>query len=435
MLRKLAEVLEDLAPNDKQVTALSTLVFHPEKAKVGSARLPSIAPLLNITGNMRRVIEQACGSQVTYVWGPPGTGKTYSIAHLILSLIESGERVLVASHTHTAVNQILYETIKSDGGLGPLATHSAVSDGEVIRIGITKDPKIPNAVRLDKIVEAKAIEISEQISDLETQIAPLVEARARASLIIADWDKLTEVIERRQILSRSSAENEHKLETIELRIKEAEALVLERHNALNRAQQAWLRRAVKTARAATALREAEMVLQVANADKNIAENQLAESRRLLAEIHFAIRKQKDYCDKKPVRAVIQEELTRITRSIEPFEQQIKDLQGALSRIEQNVIDAAQVVFCTLTKMYTGRELEDQSFDAVIIDEISMALPPLVFLCAGRAESRVILVGDFLQLPPIVRSDTPMSNARLATDTFHLAREVKDMKPALVVLCW
>jgi len=68
----------------------------------------------------------------------------------------------------------------------------------------------------------------------------------------------------------------------------------------------------------------------------------------------------------------------------------------------------------------GNELDGQEFDAVIADEISMTLPPLLFLAARRAKSRVVLVGDFLQLPPIIRSDAEISTERLREDAFHLS---------------
>jgi len=66
----------------------------------------------------------------------------------------------------------------------------------------------------------------------------------------------------------------------------------------------------------------------------------------------------------------------------------------------------------------------------------MALPPLIFLAAGRGTRRVILVGDFLQLPPIVRGDRyggdaqlrAMVRARLGTDAFHLAEVARELKP-------
>lgn len=131
------------ANNPSGLGPLATTVFHPTSAIVGTAQLPDTPALLRVTGELMTVLEQACGSSLTYVWGPPGTGKTFAIAHLVTALIESGERVLVTSHTHAAVDQAAYATVKSETGReGPLADHPAVKDGKVIRIGRTLDKKI-----------------------------------------------------------------------------------------------------------------------------------------------------------------------------------------------------------------------------------------------------------------------------------------------------
>ena len=123
-----------------------------------------------------------------------------------------------------------------------------------------------------------------------------------------------------------------------------------------------------------------------------------------------------------------QQLAEMNEQIAAIEEQLRELHDQLKRLERQIIDDAKVVFCTLTKNYTGDALSEQIFDAVIVDEISMALPPLVYLAASRASQRVVLAGDFLQLPPIVRSDAPVSNERLGTDVFELARVVCDGKP-------
>jgi hypothetical protein len=146
-------------------------------------------------------------------------------------------------------------------------------------------------------------------------------------------------------------------------------------------------------------------------------------------LHRAIKNQIEECDELPKRELVETELSEKSMELRPLEEKLDALQEELSRLGQTVIDEARVLFCTLTKNYIGKEIENQKFDAVIIDEISMALPPLIFLAAGRAEARVVLVGDFLQLPPIVRSDTEITNAILGTDVFHLSGVAVDMKPA------
>src|SRR5882724_7829083 len=143
LLRKLAQALEETAQKPTLISPLAVVTFHPAKAKVGSVTLQATPTLVKFDGQPRRIVEQACGSTLTYIWGPPGTGKTYTIAHLVTALVEAGERVLVSSHTHAAVDQALYEAVKWENGKkGPLAGHPSVLDSKVLRIGITANKKI-----------------------------------------------------------------------------------------------------------------------------------------------------------------------------------------------------------------------------------------------------------------------------------------------------
>lgn len=113
-------------------------------------------------------------------------------------------------------------------------------------------------------------------------------------------------------------------------------------------------------------------------------------------------------------------MAQLDAELRDTEERVRELHEQISALQERLIRDARVICCTLTKNYLARELDGQSFDAVVVDEISMALPPLLFLAANRAAKRVVLVGDFLQLPPIVRSDSDISDVRLRQDAFHLA---------------
>ena len=432
LLRRLAEALEECSESATNLSSLAISTFHPTETAVRFQSLPDIPELGldKIEGEARKAVEQACGSSVTYIWGPPGTGKTFTIAYLITALIEADERVLVTSHTHAAVDQALYEAVKTERDkCGPLATHSAVSSGKVLRIGITMNKKIPDSVRYDKVLEEKGQEIQDMILKTEVQIKPLFKIVKWGRSVLSEWDKLEEFVNRLTAIKESIEKARLNQTRAEEAISRSKDLIRQRMEGLVKAKRAWFRREAKTRRAKQAFEESEFKLRQA---ENALTSAIQEKKKFLQmqdNLQQALKNQQELCEKLPNRELVENELSAKVKELKPLEEKLAVLQDELSRLGQTVIDEARAIFCTLTKNYTGKELEDQKFDAVIIDEISMALPPLIFLAAGRAKLRVVLVGDFLQLPPIVRSDTEIAKAILGTDTFHLAGIAVDMRPS------
>jgi len=429
LLRRLAEVLEEHSKNSSGLSSLATTVFHCQNASTKSKPLPETASLVNITGELRKIMENACGSSVTFIWGPPGTGKTYAIAHLITALIENGERVLIASHTHAAVDQALYEAVKSEGKeTGPLSGHSAVTDGRVLRVGITSDRKIPDSVRFDKVVEVRAAKIHKEIIGLEAEMEPIIKVIQGGRTILAQWEKLQEFSSRlagaKQVVNSTASARMNAKEVAD-RFK---GIIIQRHEDLERARHAWFWRKSKMVKAQKALDEAKHQFSQAEETLISKEREFEKAQQTVQLLEKALKEQESYCLMLPKREPVEKQLADLLRKLNPLEQKLHAFKDELAALGQRVIDNAIAIFCTLTKNYVGKDIQGQKFDAVIVDEISMALPPLIFLAAGRAKLRVILVGDFLQLPPIVRSDTEISSERLRRDIFHLAGVASDMKP-------
>ncbi|KAL4729282.1 DNA replication endonuclease-helicase Dna2 [Fusarium chlamydosporum] len=68
----------------------------------------------NLNVDQQRAIEKVMSAQdYALVLGMPGTGKTTTIAHIIRALASQGKSVLLTSHTHTAVDNILLK-LKED---------------------------------------------------------------------------------------------------------------------------------------------------------------------------------------------------------------------------------------------------------------------------------------------------------------------------------
>lgn len=73
-----------------------------------------------------------------------------------------------------------------------------------------------------------------------------------------------------------------------------------------------------------------------------------------------------------------------------------------SRILGEVLDAAQVVCCTLTGA-GAQFMRDRKFSTLVVDEAAQALEPAMWIPLQRSK-RLIMAGDPFQLPPTVKSN-------------------------------
>ena len=109
-----------------------------------------------------------------------------------------------------------------------------------------------------------------------------------------------------------------------------------------------------------------------------------------------------------------EELEKLLLNIDL---RLSEIQKSQQELEATVINNAQIVGTTLAKSYLSDSLRKRKFDTVILDEASMASIPALWCASILAENSLVIVGDFLQLPPIVIADTDMAKKWLGTDIF------------------
>ncbi|MEG2012898.1 MAG: AAA domain-containing protein [Anaerovoracaceae bacterium] len=97
--------------------------------------------------------------------------------------------------------------------------------------------------------------------------------------------------------------------------------------------------------------------------------------------------------------------------------QLNDLKQRMQELEKQAIMSARIIGATLAKSYLNETLRKRKFDTVILDEASMASIPALWCASYLAESNIVIVGDFLQLRPIVMAETPMAQKWLGKDIF------------------
>ena len=125
--------------------------------------------------------------------------------------------------------------------------------------------------------------------------------------------------------------------------------------------------------------------------------------------------------------------TELQRLIEETDERRQPLRDELAQILKEleglrdlVLRQAQIIGATITRTYL-RPNEFAAFDIVIIDEASMILLPMAFYAAGLSTKRVVVAGDFRQLPPILQTQQQEIHDMLAPDIFEQAGITKAIR--------
>lgn len=126
LYERLLKALEEIDPHHFAVDRAMTL-FGKLNPTFEPRALTRVHASLN--ASQRAAVQLCSDSDVAFVWGPPGTGKTTTLAHIVTELLAQGLRVLVLSTTNAALDQAL-EQIAAQPEM-----REAIHAGTVVRIG------------------------------------------------------------------------------------------------------------------------------------------------------------------------------------------------------------------------------------------------------------------------------------------------------------
>lgn len=86
----------------------------------------------NIKSGQNLAFKRATSERITFIWGPPGTGKTETLANIALEHIENGRRVLMLSYSNVSV----------DNALLRIAKKANFPEGMIIRYGYPRTKEL-----------------------------------------------------------------------------------------------------------------------------------------------------------------------------------------------------------------------------------------------------------------------------------------------------
>jgi hypothetical protein len=114
----------------------------------------------------RRAIARALGSQLLYLIGPPGTGKTVTLAAIVLLALLQGKSVLVAAHTNIALDNAFVRLVDLVHSLGE---HWRLEQGQIIRFGTPRLAAFAQDPYRQVTIRGRTRELVEQLEQLEQE--------------------------------------------------------------------------------------------------------------------------------------------------------------------------------------------------------------------------------------------------------------------------
>ncbi len=374
-----------------------------------------------LSEEQRGAVRRAFGSQLCYLWGPPGTGKTTTIGRLVEAHLRAGHSVLLVANTNVAVDTALERVCRQ------LEGEESFQQGQVLRWGpIVKDQlraRYGDRVELEKVCERVSASLRQELADLQRS---LQEHRVRQAELKSWLDEAIaiEVLAegcRTRVAAITKAES--RLQKLVERVDAIDqGIATARANLARAAGMGTVRRWFSGLHPAAIQRSIDKAqVERTTAQSAVVEGQAAleRDRSKLLEEQARVAELRGRVLGRPTL----EEMRRIQNEFEatmrPKDARVVELQKLIKDVRETVLQNCKLLATTVYRTFVGVAIP-RSFDVVVIDEASMLMLPLSYFVAGRATRSVVVAGDFRQLPPIVKADTDRARQWLKRDVFAAA---------------
>lgn len=160
-----AELL-DLAPLDVEDFMPPVSERHPSSSEpMEAVDDEDEVPDWGLSAEQLAAAEKATRDGLRFVWGPPGTGKTSTLAAAVRAMAEVGRRVMVVAHSNAAVDVAMVRIAEM------LGDHHLLDEGRVLRVGVPHLPEARNtpAILPDEVLTRLSPQFGVRRRELEAE--------------------------------------------------------------------------------------------------------------------------------------------------------------------------------------------------------------------------------------------------------------------------
>jgi hypothetical protein len=276
LMRKLIERVEALANISNPVgdRILGDLPISGTSASVDAK---------NLNASQQSALASSLGRNVTFIWGPPGTGKTHTIGAIGENLYRRQRSMLLVSHTNAAVDEAVQKIVDAIG-LAELSSGKILRVGDVVPGRSLSDEKY-REVMLKTHTDRRSAELAARRDACEADKSAAVGKVIQLSRLIDVTEWVEEVAQDITGMSRELGEILELETALEKARVEQKSLLLQNAGWASAAEAGRHAkcRLDSIARLDVEISDGIDAITIAEADLNAAQSKLEEAENMLAE--------------------------------------------------------------------------------------------------------------------------------------------------------
>jgi tetratricopeptide (TPR) repeat protein len=362
-------------------------------------------------------VEKMISMEIGAIHGPPGTGKTRTLAGMLVECFANGERILVCGYTNRSVDEALEAFKKAAKECVPDQFEATIKAGRIIRKGISvfpeEEPIIKNSdeviLNVKEGLQDELDIVRKKIRDTEGTLKNIKQVRYFLEM-------------RNRFITDINGEGE-KYKNNDNKISESIRKIKEAKEEIQSIMASGIFiRLFKRGH----LHALEGQIRNLENQNNFTSSEQSKILNRIGGLKLKLKKVEASLNEfdpeiKNLNAFdLKAKIDTYANELESLKRRALDLERAIEDAPQTVLTNARIIFATLSRSHIDNDINKANFDRVFIDEASMASLPQLFLVGFRAVKSICIFGDPMQLAPICISNKEEVRQWFAKDIYKYA---------------
>lgn len=422
---ELEKIQEKHRISNEDLVAKSFGLINMNPVKDTNVKIPDSGVCLD--EYQQECIQHCMGSEVSFVWGMPGAGKTITITHLIEMLSRNNDSILFLTVSNSTVDSTLekFFTYFKDKS-------NEIANGDILRYGTVLNDQIRDFVNESGLIERKTKPRLESINAKQEQVKAIVEEvkvlqnelKEREQLKV-ESDLLKNLEGKLSLYKDELTSNINLIKSLEQNIQDLNNQILQKKEELKLSESLssvsrMMKGVTSPEKIKASLASVENEVKNAQKQKNEKEEQDKSYKVKITDTEAEISKLKEKLTSISSKYTseqagdiqkVHNHINELTSKQKHILYEISKLNNEIQEIDKITVNETKIIAGTVSDFYSSAELCSKFYDVIIIDEAAKLTLPEIFFASCFAKKKIMYFGDFLIQQPSVFAE---ENDQVAT---------------------